>query len=221
MEMETFSSPHFMQNSYLTHPAEEALERFLLHQCPEDELSVVETHVLACDSCISRLEALETQIAATRIALEELERERKVAVAARQHRSWENWLSIPNLSWAGAAAAVVAAGLIVTPQLVRHQQTPAAEVNLSAYRGLENGVAPEGRPLHVHFNSADLPQGPISVQLVNDTGAELWKGSAAVRQDKLEITAPKIAQPGHYFFRLYAGNVQQGELLREFAFQVK
>lgn len=220
MEMESFSSPHFMQNSYLTHPAEEALERFLLHQCPDDELSIVETHVLACDSCISRLQALEMQIAATKIALEELEREQSVAVSARQHRFWESWFTIPNLSWAGAAAAVVAAGLIVTPQLTRHSQPP-AEISLSASRGPETGAAPEHRPLHVHFNAADLPQGPVMVQLVNDTGAELWKASSVVRQDKLDVTAPEIVRPGHYFFRLYAGNGQEGELLREFAFQVK
>ena len=220
MEMESLGSPACMQNLYTNHPAEEALERFLLHQCPDEELEVVETHILACDGCISRLEALETQIVATKIALEALERESTVAVAARQHRPWKTWFTVPNLSWAGAAAAVVAAGLLVTPQLVRHS-APAAEVTLSAYRGLETGVVPEGRPLHVHFNAPDLPQGPIAVQLVNETGEELWKGAGVVRQDKVEVTAPKIQHTGVYFFRLYAGTSQQGELLREFSFQVK
>jgi len=221
MEMENSGSPACMQNSYSTHPAEEALERFLLHQCPDEELEIVETHILACDGCVSRLEALETQILATKLALEELERERTVAVAARQHRSWKTWFTVPNLSWAGAAAAVIIAGLLVTPQLVR-RPVPIAEVNLSAYRGIETGVVPEGRPMHVHFDATDLPEGPVQVQLVNETGTELWKGTGVVRHDKAEITAPKIAHDGAYFFRLYAtGKNQQGELLREFSFQVK
>lgn len=221
MEMENPVSPTFMQNSYLNHPAEEALERFLLHQCPEEELSTVETHVLACDDCVSRLEALETQIAATKIALEELERERTVAVAARQHRFWRSWFALPNLAWAGAAAAVVAAGLMITPQLARHSQ-PVAEVNLSASRGLDIPSVPQRQPLHVHFNALEIPQGPVTVQLVDETGTELWKSSAVVHQEQLEINAPKIANPGAYFFRLYgAGSGQQGELLREFSFQVK
>ncbi len=219
MEMENFGSPACMQNSYTTHPAEEALERFLLHQCPDEELDIVETHILACDGCVSRLEALETQIAATKVALEELERERTVAVAARQHRPLKTWFTVPNLSWAGAAAAVVAAGLIVTPQL--SHRAPAAEVTLSAYRGLETGVAPEGRPLHVHFDATDLPAGPVLVQLVNETGTELWKGSGVVSHEKVTISAPKIAQDGTYFFRLYDTGKNQGELLREFSFQVK
>ncbi len=221
MEMENYGSPACMQNSYLNHPAEEALERFLLHQCPDEELEAVETHILACDGCVSRLESLETQIAVTKIALRELERESAIAVAARQHRSWKTWFTVPNLSWAGAAAALVAGGLIVTPQLMRHT-APVAEVNLSAYRGLETGKVPEGRPLHVRFNAAGLPPGPVTVQLVDETGAELWKGVGTVREDKAEITAPKIAHEGAYLFRLYsAGNGQQSELLREFAFQVK
>jgi hypothetical protein len=219
MEMESFDSPACMQNLYTNHPAEEALERFLLHQCLDEELDTVETHILACDSCVSRLEALETQIVATKIALEELERERTVTVAARQHRPWKTWFTVPNLSWAGAAA-VVAAGLVITPQLVRHP-APAAEVTLSAYRGIETRAVPEGRPLHVHFDATDLPPGPVEVQLVNETGAELWKGAGVVRNDKAEITAPKIAHDGVYFFRFYAGKGQQGELLREFSFQVK
>jgi hypothetical protein len=220
MEMENFGSLAFMQNSYTTHPAEEALERFLLHQCPDEELEIVETHILACDGCVSRLEALETQIVATKLALEELERERTIAVAARQHRPWKTWFTVPTLSWAGAAAAVVAAGLLVTPQLT-HRTAPAAEVSLSTYRGLETKVVPEGRPLHVHFNAAGLPQGPVTIQLVDEVGTPLWSGKGIIRNDNVEASAPKITHEGAYLFRLYAAGSEQGELLREFSFQVK
>jgi hypothetical protein len=209
-----------MQNSYLNHPAEEALERFLLHQCPEEELETIETHILACHGCVSRLEALETDIAAMKIALRETQPQR-VAAAARQQRSWKTWFTVPNLSWAGVAAAIVAAGLIVTPQMMR-QSAPAADISLSANRGLEHATVPAGRALHVRFDAPGLPDGPVAVRLVSETGTELWKGAGRVSQDKAEATAPKIDQPGTYFFRLYStGMGQSDELLREFAFQVK
>ena len=42
---------------YLDHPNEEALERFLRNEVQESELETIETHILACESCVTRLEA--------------------------------------------------------------------------------------------------------------------------------------------------------------------
>ncbi len=210
-----------MQNSYLDHPAEEALERFLLHQCPDEELETIETHILGCGSCVSRLEALETEVASLRMGFEELQRQQAAAVAAKQHRSWKTWFTVPNLAWAGAAGAVVI-GLAVTPQFLRHT-APLAEVSLVSYRGSEVTSVPEGRRLHVHLNAADLPEGAAIVELVNDTGAQLWHRAAQIRQDEADVVAPQINQPGSYFVRIYTagqGN-RPGQMLREFALQAK
>jgi anti-sigma factor RsiW len=212
-----------MQNSYLDHPAEETLERFLLHQSPEDELEVVETHILACDSCVARLESLEAQITAMRTALRELQQQQAAAAAAgAQPRSWKSWFTVPHMAWTGAAAAALVTGLVITPQIAHHA-APAVDVSLSAYRGVETAAVPEGRSLNVHLNAADLPAGPVIVQLVDYTGNEVWKTNGTVRQDQVDIAAPKISRAGPYFFRLYAParNAQRGELLREFSFQAK
>ena len=210
-----------MTNSYLNHPAEEALERFLLNQSADDELEVIETHILACDACVSRLEVLETNIVAMKTALSELQEQSAVAAASKERRSWKTWFTVPNLAWAGAAAMAVI-GLSLTPQLIRHND-PAAEVSLSTYRGAETGTVPENRPLHVRFNAQGLPDGRVVVQLVNETGAELWKTDSLVHEDRAEVTAPKLTSAGPYYFRLYAPgqNGQEGELLREFSFQAK
>jgi hypothetical protein len=48
---------------------EEALERFLLHQSRDEELEVLESHILACESCVTRLEDLEVWLAVTKLAL--------------------------------------------------------------------------------------------------------------------------------------------------------
>lgn len=70
----------------------------------------------------------------------------------------------------------------------------------------------------MHLNAADLSQGPVQVELVDRLGSQLWKGSAAVQNDSVDVHLPRIKQSGTHFLRLYD---PQGGLLREYAFQVK
>src|SRR3954454_20038356 len=99
------------------HPTEETLENFLLHRMQDEELEKTETHILACDSCVARLEAMEIQLEATKIALGEFHKEtvenNYVAAAAKNTR-WA-WLKLPTLSLAGAGAALAIA-LTVVPR---------------------------------------------------------------------------------------------------------
>ena len=210
-----------MQDTYLDHPNDEALERFLLHHANEEELEVVETHILACESCVTRLEDLEFLIATTKLALQEVRNEQLAKQIAKQQQtsSWKSWFTVPRLSWAGGLA-VFALGVALVPQLT--QQHP-ADVALSAYRGLDVSTVPEGRPLHVSLNANDLGSGPVTVELVDGQGLRLWQGSTDIQNNKVDISIPQIRQIGTHFIRLYSpkpGN-GEGELLREFAFQVK
>lgn len=209
-----------MQDIYLDHPNDEALERFLLHHATEEELEVVETHILACESCVTRLEDLEFLIATTKLALQEVRSEQLAKQAAKaQQTSWKSWFTVPRLSWAGGLA-VFALGVALVPQLTHPQ---AADVALSAYRGLDVSTVPEGRPLHVSLNANDLGNGPVTVELVNGQGLRLWQGTTDIQNNKVDISIPQIRQIGTHFIRLYspkAGN-GEGDLLREFAFQVK
>src|SRR5947209_11783922 len=144
-----------MQN-YLEHPDEEILERFVLHQSGEEELEVVETHILACDSCVSRLEALEVEIAAMKLALQEIRQKDAAAdVAARQTASGRRWFSLPKFSMAAGVAAL-ALGILVVPQLKKDSGLPAEQVSLVANRGSETTVVQKGRPLHVVLSANDL-----------------------------------------------------------------
>lgn len=208
-----------MQDIYLDHPTDEALERFLLHHSNEEELDVVETHILACESCVTRLEDLEFLIATTKLALQEVRSEQLAKQTAKQQASWKNWFTVPRLSWAGGLA-VFALGIALIPQL--NQPRP-ADVALSAFRGLDVATVPEGRPLHVSLNANDLAQGPVTVEVVDSRGVKLWQGSSDIKNDKVDISVPRITQAGTHFIRLYAptpGNAE-GDLLREFAFQVQ
>jgi anti-sigma factor RsiW len=209
-----------MTRSHLDHPSEEALERFLLHHAQEDELDRVETHILACDACVSRLEQLEVQLAAVKLALHELSREPK-APPAQEKRSFKDWFSLRTLSWAGAVAAL-ALTVTVAPRFVS-QSTPAVEVSLSANRGSDAATVPQGRPLHLHLSAQDVSNGPVQVVMVDGNGSEVWKGAAKAQNDRVEVTVPKLDKPGTHFLRLYSVRVDNsaGDLLREFPFEVK
>jgi hypothetical protein len=125
----------------------------------------------------------------------------------------------PGLSLAGGLA-VLAVGVILVPQFT---QKRSAEVALSAYRGLENSTVPEGRPLHISLNANDLSSGPVAVELVDERGMKLWQGLSTVEGDKVEVSVPRISERGTHFLRLYTPKPGQteGDLVREFAFQVK
>jgi hypothetical protein len=203
-----------MSDLHREHPSEEALERFLLHQSTEEELELVETHILACEDCVSQLEELQLQINATKIALQNLEATSYPIGAGKPSWNWKSWLSAPRLSLAGGLAAVAGGAFFLSiPR----------EVTLTAYRGLETPIVSEWRPLQVHLNAADLKEGPVVVELVDHTGNPLWKGSSVVRHDTVDVTLPPIKQSGSHFLRIYAAanGASEGELLREYAFQVK
>ncbi len=202
-----------MRNPYLEHPTEEALERFLLNQSQETELEVVETHILACESCVCRLEGLEIQIAATKVALRELQSKQRAKELAKEQRSWKDWFTVPKLSWASAAVVLAVMFFTFLPR----------NVNLTSYRGLENPVVPTGHRLNLHVNANGLADGPVTLEIVDATGAPVWKSAAAVRHDEVEIGVPGIGERGSHYLRLYAparGN-SEGELLREFAFKTR
>lgn len=209
-----------MQNTYYEHPSEEALERFLLNQCQAEELDTVETHILACEPCVARLESLEVEIAAMKLALQNMQSELAAKAAKRAESSWRNWFSVPTLSMAGAVAAL-ALGILVIPQ-IRTSMAKPTEVTLSAYRGMETSAVPKDKLLRLHLNAAGLPEEPVSIQVVGENGAQLWKGSSVVRGNDASVTIPRLTASGNYFVRLYGATAgAQTDLLREFAFQVK
>ncbi len=202
----------------LEHPTEETLENFLLHRMQDEELEATETHILACDSCVARLETLEIQLEATKIALAELHKqtvEDNYYAAAKSSR-WA-WLKVPSLSLAGAGAAVAIA-LTVIPQFTT------VERSVSAVMGSEITTIPAGHPLLLHLNAKDLPAEKVSVEVVSADGTEVWKGNSAIHDSTVDAKLPKFKDKGNYLIRLYAPGENassEGNLLREFSFTVE
>jgi len=233
----TKSPPNCMKNSFSDHPSEEALERFLLNRSENEEVETLETHILACESCISRLETLELQIADLKTALT-LSEEARIQRELNNNKQpfWKGWLTISSLSWAGAACAALALGLAVIPHSIlrnRHADSTAQVADLSACsgsdidtlascRGLDTAVLPENRPLDLRLATTDIPAGPVDVQVVSGNGSEIWQGRSTVSHEHAEVKLPGISRPGPYFLRFYAqGASVEHELLREFRFEVK
>ncbi len=208
-------SADYMQqsDSYLEHPSEESLERFLLHQSNDQELETVETHILGCESCVTRLEALEIEIAATRMALSELHQEKTAEQYAKAQNPRRSWFSLGRLSWA-AGAAVLALGVLATPLF------KPADVSLSAYRGSETTLVPEWRPLHLHLNASDLGANSLAAEVVDAEGNQVWKGSTSVEANQANVNLPRLTKSGSYLLRLYAAN-SNGNPLREYSFETK
>ncbi len=229
-----------MTESYLEHPNEEMLERFLLHRSEDQELEVVETHILACESCITRLEKLELQVNDLKAALANWEEQRIQNELNPKRSSWKSWFSTPNLSWAGAACAALILGLTFIPHsLHKTPYSPSSvqtangdlsacagsngsDTDLATCRGVEITTLPENRPLNLRLDATDIPEGPVDVQVVSSDGGEIWQGQASVSNQRAQVKLPQISQPGAYFLRFYApGAGTERELLREFRFEVK
>jgi len=210
-----------MQNAYPGHPTDDELERFVLHRSQEQELEAVESHILACESCVTRLEDLETEITVIKLALRKLQAEQLAKQTATAKNTWKAWLTVPKLSVASGVAAAALA-IIAVPVLLE-RSAPAVQVSLATYRGSETSVVPGGRRLHVDLNARGLSEVSVDVMLVDLRGIEVWKGRGLIHNERVELNVPPITERGAHFLRLYEPGhaTSDAGLLREFAFQVK
>jgi hypothetical protein len=203
-----------MTEPYLEHPSEDDLERFILNMTSESELETLEGHVMSCEHCVEQLEALQIRVAATRLALQNLEAKAASEKSVEPARSWRGWFTIPRLSSAAAGALAFAGAILCSIP---------SNVSITAFRGTETTIVSEWRPLRMHLNADGLNPGAVAVELVDNNGSIIWKGPAAVRQDKVDVDLPRLTKSGPHFLRLYS--VQQagsdGELLREFSLEAK
>jgi anti-sigma factor RsiW len=208
-----------MQQPELQHPTEETLENFLLHRMQEEELDTTETHILACDSCVARLEAMDIQLEATKMALAEFHQEtveKNYAADAAKNTRW-SWLKLPTLSLAGAGAALAIA-LTIAPHFAPVERT------VNAVMGSEVTAVPANRQLLLHLNAKDLREEAVAVQVVNSDGNELWKGNGTIHNSTVDTRLPKFNEKGNYLVRLYSkvdNASTQGNLLREYSLAVE
>jgi len=213
-----------MNSLCLEHVSEKLLERYLAHQGSESEVEVVETHLLICDSCRSRLDELEDYRSVVRQGFALLASQPHQSkspgwfgglLASSLPGSWPRW---PPRSWlliSAAATLALAAFLVVGP----------VDVSLMSERGGETAgvAAPQGRNLRLRLDSSGLPDGQVSVEIVDSNGNAIAEQQALAHSNHATIGVAPLTS-GAYYARIYSskgGHLDADRLLREFAFQVR
>lgn len=200
-----------LTGSSLEHVSEDALERFLLNHCQYEELEVVETHILACDSCLTRLDILGLEIEAARLALQSLPTKHTSRLAQLASRC-ASCFSLPRLSLAGAGLA--ASVLILMLGSIENN------VTVTANRGDETSLVSPWLPLRLHLDSRDLSYGLVDVEIVDSVGRKIWEGDSSVNDNGLEVKVGWLTAPGPFFIRVFSQG-HPAELLREYSIQIR
>jgi hypothetical protein len=135
------------------------LEGLLLHRSQHSERQMLESHVLACRSCLMLVQDLHKQITATKLALQKIKTKQAARAVATAQLARLKQLAPPVLL-SSLALAVLTGGLFLIPQEIQENGS-SAKVSLSVDRGSEHSVLPQGRPVHVTLHAADLFDGPV------------------------------------------------------------
>lgn len=202
----------------INHPAEEAFERYVLNQSSESEVEALETHYLACENCVTRLEQVDLQIRGFKSALQDFHLEKTARAVAKQQSKATSWWSLAGLSSAAVLTLTAAAMLSFSPS--NHQRVSPPAVVLTAYRGLESQILPKDRELHLTLNTEGLDQHTAEVSLLDSNGVELWRQCARIQNSVIAIDIPPIHTTGTHFVRLFSG-VGTVDPLREYSINVQ
>lgn len=204
--------PWNMHHTSFDHPPVDVLERFALSKCSEDEVEVIESHILACESCVYALENLEVELAAFKLALEETAQAQRVTEQQSHTSSWKKWFSVPTLSWAGAALAACAFCLVAFVP---------TNTELAAQRGADHApVVPEWRSANLSLDDQALPAGQLRAEVVDQNGSVVWAGTANSVQGHATVNGLRITHAGRYYARLYTSGAEH-ELIDEFPFEAQ
>ncbi len=206
-----------MEQRLSSHPTDEVLEEFALDRLPDAVAAHVEEHLLICSECQDCVAEVDQFVSSLK-AFKELD-------SRRMGFNWRDALfGLPRFAMTKTSAVPALALAILVLTMVRPtpQASPPVSVELSSLRGGTDvfSPAPAGKPLRLGIDAPGIrpEKGPFQVQIVDAAGNPIWKGSAAVTEDKLTALMPKPLLRGVYWVRLYAGNSQ---LLQEFGLAAK
>jgi hypothetical protein len=196
------------------HLDDDELEEYSMGCLPESEGGGFEEHILVCEECRERLEAIDTFTASMRGAAAEFRSRQPPMEYRPERRSWGGLRLIT-----GAIALVVLVVVIGWWSGGSDLAGPPFAMSLEATRGAVNSAwAPADTPLLVRLDLASLPDYPsYRLQMVDAAGGAIWHGTATAHDAKVE-TKISPAKAGTYFIRVYS---PAGELLREFGLKTR
>jgi hypothetical protein len=180
------------------------LEEYAFNRLSESEVESLEEHVLICSICQDRLRAVDQYILLMKKAAAQLQAPAQVRTRRATFALW---------MWAGAAAAVITAGMLLTRPAAPSGRTMGVE--LASFRGgAEVAHAMAGRPLDLAIDLSDLsPAVAYRVQVVNAAGSEEWSGRVTASGAKIVAHLAQPLRRGQHWVRVSSAD---GQLLREF-----
>lgn len=198
------------------HPTDDTLEEYFFQRLPEQHQEVLETHLLTCQWCLGKFDNVELDITTMKLALKTLQAENTNEIQAPH---W-SWLAFPGLRYVAAAGLVT---ICVSLPHITRRSVPISEVSLHAYRGSDVAVVPQQRITPLLIDATDLPEGVVSVQVVDLYGAQVWTGRSEIHKSQTQVVLPRLSKDGPFFLRLYGSHDSQDGpmLLREFVFNVE
>jgi hypothetical protein len=218
--------PHFVIKRSFTvdlncHGTDDQLELYARGKLPGPDVVVLEEHLLACASCVERLEETEQWMLAAREILSEAPKPETVA-------GWRSW---PLLAWNSAAwfrqpvfgmamaTLALAVGAVVFLN-GRARLPPVATLELAAIRGEMPTVVPT-REIDLILTDAPI-EGVGRIQVVDANGTPEWDGTAAVEAHRVEVKIQRNLKVGTHFVRLYGQDGDNKDaMLHEYGFRVQ
>lgn len=191
-----------MERDTTKHVGEERLEAYAMNSLAEDEVAIVEEHLLVCVTCQDQLAAVEQygramQGAAKRIREEE-------AAAPVTPGAWEKvraWFHTPIPIFAGVLA--VASVILMVGLNLDQKPGPPVEVELQAIRGETGTTALAGHALHLRLDNRGIPDlATWPIEIVDQVGNKVWTGTGTRSDTAILATVDQSFKQGTYFVRL-------------------
>lgn len=200
-----------------SHASDDALERYSMGTCSEEETAELEEHLLVCHSCQDRAAEADLLIKPLRAALA---REQSRPLTARKGGSFFRriWPPSQRFVWVPALGTLllVAAGW----QDFREFNAPPQRIALAAFRGADTDAtthASTGAPIDLQLDLSAVRRSPrYRIEIVSASGAVEKRGLLGAAADSAHFDAGRLST-GRHWVRLYDDG---GNLLQEYGLSV-
>lgn len=198
------------------HVSDDALESYALGHLTDENVFLLEDHLLVCPKCQDHLAQVDAFVIAMKKACAEPQFERK---PLRQ-------TSFSFFTWHRPVWAVMLATAVLSVVALSTWRGPADHigrvVTLESARGNDGDTVAHviaTNALEFRVNVAQLPpQSVYELEIVNADGRRVWRGTASSDKAQIHVPVKDSLRRGHYWVRLYGSS--SAELLREFGLRV-
>jgi hypothetical protein len=197
-----------------SHIPDDLLAEYALGRLPRRDVPGIFEHLLVCDDCHERYEAELT----FRNDVREAAAHAAASPVPERRRNWLDLFTIPKPAWAAVAALVA---LVAFLPMLRQDSGPLHVVSLTAVRGGPTVAAPADSRIELRLDTTGLDASTaVSVQIVDESGSEVWAGNAAATDQRWLVQPNKRFGAGRYWVRVL-DPARNNEQVREFQLDVR